>query len=81
MKKDDKAIIVIIANNEFMSVEVFNKDSRKIIGEGGGDYDGMDIDEYIEQREDDCAFSNDTFSYVIFEKEDIKNITSMIDLD
>jgi hypothetical protein len=77
----DKAIVVIIANNEFRSAEAFNKDSGKIIGEGGGDYDGMDIDEYIEQREDDCAFSNDTFSYVIFEREDIKNITSMIDLD
>ncbi|RZV40234.1 MAG: hypothetical protein EVJ48_01710 [Candidatus Acidulodesulfobacterium acidiphilum] len=81
MKKDDKAIIVIIANNEFRSVEVFNKDSRKIIDEGGGDYDGMDIDEYIEYRTDDYAFSNEAFSYVILEKEEIKNIVSMIDLD
>lgn len=80
MKKDNKAIIVIIVNNEFRNVEVFNKDSRKIIGESG-DYDGMDIDEYIEYRTDDYAFSNEAFSYFILEKEDIKNIMSMIDLD
>ena len=80
MKKDDKAIIVIIENNKFRVLEVFNKNSRKIIDEGG-DYDGMDIDEYIEQRENDYAFSKDIFSYVIFKKEDIKNMMSMIDLD
>ena len=81
MKKDNKAIILLIANNEFRSVEVFNKDSRKIIGEGGGDYDGMDIDEYIEYRKVDYALLNEAFSYVILEKESIKIMAEMLGFD
>ena len=81
MKKDNKAIILLIANNEFRSVEVFNKDSRKIIGEGGGDYAGMDIDEYIEYRKVDYALLNEAFSYVILEKESIKIMAEMLGFD
>jgi hypothetical protein len=54
--KPDELIILIISNNELKTKKVFKSD--------------FDIDAYIEEQAEDCALSNEAFSYCILAPSD-----------
>ncbi len=66
--KCNEVLVIAIVNNEFDSIEIFDEDSA-------------DIDKYIEDFADDCALSNETFSYAILHENDIEEIISTAGYD
>lgn len=57
--EDSKVIVLIISNNEFKTARVFNSE--------------YDTDDYIESQADDCALSNEMFSYCVIDGEDVND--------
>ena len=60
--KDSKVIVLIIANNELKTFKIFDSD--------------YDIDNYLDDQAIDCVDSNEEFSYVVLDENDLKIINT-----
>ena len=59
---NSKLIVLIIANNKLKTFKIFNSD--------------YGIDNYLDEQSINCVDSNEEFSYVVLDKNDLKIINT-----